>query len=281
MKGKFDNVLSAAFKGLEATKRSIKDRIVISPKFKEFIPPLSKEELQQLEENIIEEGVRDPLILWPVGEEYILVDGHNRFEICKKNNLDFPFKELNFENEDGVLEWMAKNQLGRRNLTPEQISYFRGKRYLQERGKVGENVKGQNDPSHQGNTSERLAIEYSVSPKTIKRDALFAKGLDVIGEQAPDLRNEILQSKSNITKKEIELISKDPSKVSEVISQKAKEDSKEISAGINPVPKIPAIALSYAQLEKRDFNEVVTSLNLKIDSLNPQDFFIAWYNSRQ
>jgi len=75
---------------------------------------------------------------------------------------------------------MLNLQRGRRNSTPEQLSYMRGKRYELEKQKVsnasGNNqfvVKVQNVP--QPDTAEKLAIEYDVSDKTIKRDAEFTR----------------------------------------------------------------------------------------------------------
>jgi ParB-like chromosome segregation protein Spo0J len=47
----------------------------------------------------------------------VIIDGHNRYTICKKHNLPFPTKELEFNNELEALIYIIKNQLGRRNLT--------------------------------------------------------------------------------------------------------------------------------------------------------------------
>jgi len=59
----------------------------------------------------------------------------------KKNKLDLqsPFKtiEKDFPSREAVKEWIIKNQLGRRNLTPEKIAYLMGKEY-EEKKKQGE-----------------------------------------------------------------------------------------------------------------------------------------------
>jgi len=85
----------------------------INDKFKNLIPPLTTDELRILEENILEFGVREPLLIW----NNTIIDGHNRYEICKKHNLPFVTKELEFNNELEALIYIIKNQLGRRNLT--------------------------------------------------------------------------------------------------------------------------------------------------------------------
>lgn len=49
--------------------------------------------------------------------EYVLIDGHNRFRICKEHNINFDTVEYDFRDSDEVKLWILKNQLGRRNLT--------------------------------------------------------------------------------------------------------------------------------------------------------------------
>lgn len=88
----------------------------IDPEFAALIPPLSAEERQQLEENIIHHGgARDPLVIWQ--QEQILLDGHNRYEICTRHGLPFRVEELQFDERDQAEEWIIRNQFGRRNLS--------------------------------------------------------------------------------------------------------------------------------------------------------------------
>ena len=52
--------------------------LTIDPEFEAKCPPLTEDELSQLEENILEEGlVLMPLIVW----NDTIVDGHNRYRI--------------------------------------------------------------------------------------------------------------------------------------------------------------------------------------------------------
>ena len=88
--------------------------IKIDKEFADLIPPLSAEERQQLEQNILAEGCRDPLVVW----QGTLIDGHNRYEICTRNDIAFKTIELNFDTRDDAKIWIIKNQFGRRNLQP-------------------------------------------------------------------------------------------------------------------------------------------------------------------
>ena len=86
---------------------------MINEKFRSFIPPLTAQEYEGLEESIKTEGCRDPLVLW----NGVIVDGHNRYEICQKHGIPFETVEHEFDSEEDALIWMVDNQTGRRNLT--------------------------------------------------------------------------------------------------------------------------------------------------------------------
>ena len=67
----------------------------INEEFKKLIPPLSKEEYEQLETNCLNEGIREAILTW----NGVIIDGHNRYEIAKRWNLDFQTKSKNFKDE--------------------------------------------------------------------------------------------------------------------------------------------------------------------------------------
>lgn len=87
--------------------------IKIDDEFKNLIPPLTDDEYKGLEESILKEGCRDSLVTW----NDILIDGHNRYEICVKHGIAFQTTEKDFKSRDEVLLWMINNQKSRRNLT--------------------------------------------------------------------------------------------------------------------------------------------------------------------
>ena len=103
----------------------------IDPEFQSQIPPLTDDEFKQLEENILKEGkLISPLIVWG----NTLVDGHNRYAILQKHpEIYFSTMPLRFENREEAVAWICRNQLGRRNLSPEQKRYLLGKQYEAEK----------------------------------------------------------------------------------------------------------------------------------------------------
>ena len=110
-------------------------QLKIDPEFQSKIPPLQFEEEQQLEQNIIAEGrLLNPIITW---NGYIL-DGHTRYRILKKHGfIKFEVEEIQLANKYEALAWICKNQLGRRNLSPERKKFLLGKEYESTKLAVG------------------------------------------------------------------------------------------------------------------------------------------------
>lgn len=90
----------------------------IDLELKDLLPPLTEEEYKQLEKNIITNGFDKnfPIITW----NGFIVDGHNRYSICKKHNIEFLDRYISYETKEDVMSWMIDTQMGRRNLTPIQ-----------------------------------------------------------------------------------------------------------------------------------------------------------------
>jgi len=185
-----------------------KQQIVVFPELEDLIPPLQEEEQDALEASILREGCREALIVWQYEQQLILVDGHNRFRICKKHGVDFKMNIRHFEDLEAVKDWMVQNQLSRRNLTPEQISYLRGMRYALEKKEKGGFDKIKSKGQNVLLTSERLSNEYNVSEKTIKRDAAFAQGIEKIGQANPQLKHDILAGKVKVNKSDVQKVGK-------------------------------------------------------------------------
>lgn len=192
------------------TESKIKKEFIIIDELRDFISPLSKEESEGLEQDILKDGISDPLIIWETSPEaiglnkpetktvYVLVDGHNRYRISQKYNLDFRIILRNYTDIQEVKDSMLNKQLNRRNLTPEQISYYRGLKY-------NSVVKSQEGLPKTLNVAFNLAEEFKVNEKTIRRDAEFAKGLNKL---TPEFRQDVLTGKTKVSKSDIVSLAK-------------------------------------------------------------------------
>lgn len=98
-------------------KKGDRKMLTILKEIQELIPPLSKEELQQLECNIKEHGCLDPIITTTINSNQTIIDGHNRYAICKKNKIEYATKNIKIDGLNNIKIWVIENQFGRRNLS--------------------------------------------------------------------------------------------------------------------------------------------------------------------
>jgi hypothetical protein len=157
--------------------------LVIDPEFRDLIPPLTEDERRGLEESLRAEGCRDKGVRWGT----ILIDGHNRNEICGRLGIPFETVEHHFADRDAVKIWIIKNQFNRRNLTPMQrvelvikleplLTKENEKRMLagvNEHGAGGRGKKNPEQKSAQGlraeQTRDELAALAGVSHDTVSK----------------------------------------------------------------------------------------------------------------
>ncbi len=199
--------------------------IVVDPEFERLIPPLSEQELRQLECSLLDDGALSPLVVWT--PHNILLDGHHRLRLCRCHSIAFTTTGLEFESRDAARLWIIGHQLGRRNLPPEEIAYYRGQRYQEQRRDPAENLqKAQCFSSGHGvhsadvspeeqppnpsvnktedKTAQRLARVHNVTERTIRRDAQFAEALDTLaGLFGVEFRSDVLAGATGLSKKDI------------------------------------------------------------------------------
>ena len=84
----------------------------VSEALERVMPPLQELELDLLKQSLLDEGCREPLVVW----NGLIVDGHNRYRICRENSIPFSFVEMEFEDESVAQKWIIRNQLARRNV---------------------------------------------------------------------------------------------------------------------------------------------------------------------
>ena len=160
-------------------------QLKIDPEFQNQINPPSFEETHQLEMNILkEERVLNPIITW---NGYI-VDGYTRYQILRKYPfIPFEVIEKEFSSRYEALAWICKNQLGRRNLTPEQKKFLIGKQAEAEKQiksfhgnqytLASESGLVQNEPDRTKHGSRsKVAAEHGTSESYVYRAEQFAKG---------------------------------------------------------------------------------------------------------
>jgi N6-adenosine-specific RNA methylase IME4 len=130
---------------------------------------------------------------------FILIDGHNRREICAKHNIPFETVPKFFQDRDAVMDWMDANQLGRRNISPDTFRLLLGRIHNRRKLKSGTRTDLVAN-CDKVDTAGQLAKEYGVHRATVIRAGKFAEEVAAKPElqKAIDERKPVLQVKREI-----------------------------------------------------------------------------------
>ena len=182
--------------------------LTVDPEFRDLIPPLNEEELKLLEASLVADGCESPLIVW----NGVIVDGHNRYAICRKHEIPFAIQEKNFSSRDDAMLWMLRNQLGRRNLNSYQrvelVLKFEPlvKNAAEQRmmaGKAANPVPTLAQGQTKGKTRDHLSEAAGVSHGT------FAKAKKLVQSADEETKRELRAGKVTVNRAYTELLEKE------------------------------------------------------------------------
>ncbi len=171
----------------------------IDPEFKKLIPPLSADEFKELEEKLLKEGFDSQRYGCITTWNNIIIDGHNRYEICTKNNIKFETLEKEFESREDVKDWIDKNQLGRRNISLDQRKIMIGRLYLREKNRHGGDRKSSGNNYQLIPTAAKIANENNISEKTVRNYADDTKYFERLEVEKPEIAEKIWNKEMSIS----------------------------------------------------------------------------------
>lgn len=178
--------------------------LIVDDEFRSLIPPLSEEEFEGLEKDILTNGFHDwePIVTW----NGTIVDGHNRYRICQENGIEFRTVEREFASRDDAKIWIVEHQFHRRNLSKydrsvlalelEPLYAAEAKRRMSDGGnssKVGRQIS--DNPQR---TDEQLAKLAGVSRDTIRKVKVVEQEAKKGNQTAIVARDEIRDGKKSI-----------------------------------------------------------------------------------
>ncbi|WMJ87749.1 hypothetical protein [Anaerocolumna sp. MB42-C2] len=261
----------------------------IDEEFKNLIPPLSQNEYEQLKQNLVTEGCRDAIVVW----SGIIIDGHNRYEICHRFNISFEILKMDFNKREDVIAWICTNQLCTKNISDETKRYLIGKRYDAEKitcvkYPIGNNLFSENefstmllgeDNSCNNGTALQLGKEYCISQSTIYKYGVYARTIDIIFEKDADIARKILSGKLKISHENLIELSRLPKEnIKNLNSYLSCEQIEHISYSVMrhelqwkrlPSPPIKPLVhtnIQIKQMPKYDPDADISSLMLTIPS---------------
>jgi methylase of polypeptide subunit release factors len=247
-------------------------RLRIDETIRRVLMPLREDERALLEQSVLAEGIRDPLVVWRRDDELILLDGHHRYQLAQKHGLSFNIVEMEFDDESEAVQWVLHNQLARRNLTDEQRTLVLGRLYNQMKLAQGRPPKSKKKfaPFSGSNaTSRYVASLHGVSYRTVWNAAEFAKVVDALAEIEPEaaarvVAGELPDAKTALRKVEPELLPKVAERIARGEAQSVKEavravkheEAKQWIEQTNAQNELPPTI----QLYTGDFREVLATL---------------------
>lgn len=172
----------------------------IDPEFKRLSVPLSPEEENRLENSLLREGCREPIVVW----HGCILDGHKRYEICNYEEIEYETVEMNFATKDDALLWVCKNHLATVKSNSTVFRYLLGKRYVLEREMYKKNpekihINYVKKVARVGAVCGTLAEETNMNPGTVRKYGTLALQLDQIAEKDMALFDAILAEKISLT----------------------------------------------------------------------------------
>jgi hypothetical protein len=254
------NVTLSVTSGL-VSNEAIKQKVIILNELRDLIQPLQVEEFEILTNNIVQNGCKDSIVIWQTSEKiinpnaitdnekFVIIDGHNRYKICTKHNLSFNIVLMYFDSIQAVKNYMLDLQMGRRNLSPTQLAYYRGVRYNTQ--KITDKIENFSGELKEEKTSQIIAKQYNVDEKTIRRDGEFASGLEKL---EPTFRKEILAGEQKVSKKNIQQLAK-------IITGNAISSMEELNTVIAQKPVITMMSTqNESKISKELYDDIQISL---------------------
>ena len=237
------------------------DDLVIDKEFEELLPVLTPEEFDRLEQSILKNGMLDPIKVWeePGTGRNIIIDGHNRYRILKKNNISLNYWE-NYKfmyadelpTRDDVKRWMLEQQLGRRNLSEaekyEIVQKF--KSVFEQKAKKNQSLGGKGSTNlPKVDTRKEMAKATGVSEGTYRK-------MDVVMKSDnEDLKQKLREKKVSVDAAYKEVKSADQKPIT------VKQQIDRLDKRINDIDK----TIASLQAEKEEIIQRRTSIFYALD----------------
>jgi len=104
-------------KAIRGTKKM--NPLTVNPEYKKLIPPLDNEEYKALENDIVEK--KEAIEPITVNQNDVILDGHNRYEICVKHGCFYKTEVKEFDSLEDEMLYVIDSNLLRRQLTKFQV----------------------------------------------------------------------------------------------------------------------------------------------------------------
>lgn len=180
----------------------------IDSEFRLLSVPLSPEEENRLENSLLREGCREPIVVW----HGCILDGHKRYEICSYEEMDYKTVEMNFVSREDAIIWICKKRVKESSADKTIYKYLVGKWYNAEKTRIHAKRKEERRKSldlaikkkgEEGQLvsipvdriSKVIAVQISMSYNSVESYGMLAKFLDEIAEKDEAFFTALIENK--------------------------------------------------------------------------------------
>ncbi len=177
----------------------------IDPELNNVLPELSEEDYEALEKSLLTDGFKGaPIMVW--GD--IIVDGHNRYEICNRHNIPYEVKKVEFDSKEEAIRWMVRQQIGRRTMTSlQRIAVVeKHKPFYEEKARKNKSANGGDKKSKLKNSATPIPKEQKIDVRAeLAKDAnvstdTYSKGVKILNSGNNDLIQQTLSGEKTINR---------------------------------------------------------------------------------
>ena len=168
----------------------------IDREFQKITIPLSEEEMNALANDIAENGCQEPLRIW----RGILVDGHKRYEICRKYRFQFQCIEMEADSREEIVEQICRERCTADSRHDAAFKYAVGRWY----------INGATLCKREKRTvwiTYEIAESIHVCTESVNAFARYSRWLDSIDEKDHRFTDMILRGQINIRREDLKRLS--------------------------------------------------------------------------
>ena len=167
--------------------------------------PLQPEQERELEESLLLDGWREPIITW----NGVIIDGHKRYHFCSAEGIEYSTEEMDFLSAEEAISWVCRKHIPKYGKKSVPYRYLVGRFYkaqkeiYREIRKQPESVRRILLNPEWDRVSYYIAEELNLHHATIESHGAYAAAMEQIADKAWNLFEAILSetitaSKNNI-----------------------------------------------------------------------------------
>lgn len=172
------------------------------PLFENLFRKLNEDERAPLRISLMGGIENNTFVVWR--KPGILVEGHNRMEICIEEQIPIHenhIRYMDFGSEQEAVEWAIARQRGRRNLDPTMMAVLRGLKYADVIQPQGGDRRSKHSEGVLKPTRKEIAENEGVSVNKLDNDIKLAEAAKKVAEEDGTTPLEVA---ATMPKKEIE-----------------------------------------------------------------------------